>query len=40
MISETVKILLLILMFGGLDAAMRVQPALLKRRSPERRALR
>jgi hypothetical protein len=31
MTSETVKILLLILMFGGLEAALRVQPATLKR---------
>jgi hypothetical protein len=40
MTSETVKILLLILMFGGLEAAMRVQPAALKRRYRERRVQR
>jgi len=37
MTSETMKILLLILMFGSLEAAMRLQPVMLKRRSRERR---
>jgi hypothetical protein len=36
MTGETVKMLLLLLMFGGLDT-MRVQPAVLKRRSQGRR---
>jgi hypothetical protein len=40
MTSETVKFLLLIFMFGGLEAAMRLQPAVLKRRSRERRVQR
>lgn len=40
MTSETVKTLLLILMFGGLEAALRVQPVVLKRRSRERQARR
>jgi hypothetical protein len=40
MTSEMVKILLLILMFGGLEAALRVQPVMLKRRSRERRVRR
>ena len=34
MTGETVKILLLLLMFGSLEAAMRVQPVVLKRRVP------
>ena len=38
--SEMVKILLLILMFGGLEAALRVQPVMLERRSRERRVRR
>ncbi len=33
MTNETLKILLVLLMFGGLEAAMRLQPAVLKRRS-------
>ena len=37
MTGETVKMLLLFLMFGGLEAAMRVQPVVLKRRSHGRR---
>jgi hypothetical protein len=37
MTGETVKMLLLLLMFGGLEAAMRVQPVALKRRSHGRR---
>lgn len=37
MTSETVKILLLIFMFGGLEAALRIKPAMLKRQSRERR---
>jgi len=40
MASETVKILLLIFMFGGLEAVMRLQPVVLKRRSRERRVRR
>jgi hypothetical protein len=40
MTSETVKILLLILMFGGLEAARCVEPVVLKRRSRERQARR
>ena len=37
MTGEMVKVLLLILMFGGLEAAMRLQPVVLKRRSRQRR---
>jgi hypothetical protein len=37
MASETAKIVLLIFMFGGLEAVMRLQPVVLKRRSRERR---
>jgi hypothetical protein len=37
MTGETVKMLLLFLMFGGLEAAIRVQPVVLKRRSHGRR---
>jgi hypothetical protein len=40
MTSETVKILLLIFMFGGLEVAMPVQPAALKRRYREQRVQR
>jgi hypothetical protein len=40
MTSETVKILLVIFMFGGLEAVMRLQPVVLKRRSRERRVRR
>jgi len=40
MTSETMKILLLVLMFGGLEAAMRLQPAVLKRRFRERQVRR
>jgi len=36
MTSETVKLFLLILMFGGLEAALRLQPVVLKRRSQRR----
>ncbi len=36
MTNETLKILLVLLMFGGLEAAMRLQPAVLKRRSRQR----
>jgi hypothetical protein len=38
MTGETVKILLLLLMFGGLEAAVRLQPVALKRRVRQRRA--
>jgi hypothetical protein len=37
MTGEAVKILLLLLIFGSLEAAMRVQPVVLKRRSQGRR---
>ncbi len=37
MTGETLKILLLLLMFGGLEAAVRLQPVVLKRRARGRR---
>jgi hypothetical protein len=37
MTGETIKILVLFLLFGGLEVAMRLQPVALKRRSHRRR---